>query len=124
MHFNWESSDGNLLGYCLYSSKYKGCLNREKFLYTDTGFGNVTITIPRLIDTGLDDISLTIYTLQPKGGKSSITIRNVELLYSSEFIKLSKLKNILIQKKANKYQECTDNDIKNTFIVWRQKLYF
>ena len=89
MHFNWESSDGNLLGYCLYSSKYKGCLNREKFLYTDTGFGNVTITIPRLIDTGLDDISLTIYALQPKGGKSSITIRNVELLYSSEFIKLS-----------------------------------
>jgi len=89
VHFNWESSDGNLLGYCLYSSKYKGCLNREKFLYTDTGFGNVTITIPRLIDTGLDDISLTIYALQPKGGKSSITIRNVELLYSSEFIKLS-----------------------------------
>ncbi len=90
LHFNWESSEGNLLGYCLYSSKYKGCLNKEKFLYTDTGFGDVTITIPSLLDTGSDDISFTIYALQPKGGKSSIVIRNVELLYSSEFIKLSK----------------------------------
>ncbi len=65
LHFNWESSEGNLLGYCLYSSKYKGCLNKEKFLYTDTGFGDVTITIPSLLIL-VRMLSFTIYAPQPK----------------------------------------------------------
>lgn len=85
--FNWESEGGSIFGYCLYSSSKNGCLNKEKFLYTDQGFGDVSITIPSLIHGG-DDISLTLYAINPKGGESRLVVRNVKLSYSSAFIQL------------------------------------
>ena len=56
----------------------------KKFLHTDKGFGDVTITLPTLV-YGWDDLSLTLYSLNPKGEKSSITIRDVKFGYSSDF---------------------------------------
>jgi len=84
LSLNWETEKDSILGYCLNSSNAKGCLNKEKFLYTDKGFGDIKITIPTLV-YGSDDLSLTLYALNPKGEKSILIIREIKLSYSSEF---------------------------------------
>jgi len=87
---NWESNTENMIGYCLYSPSVKGCLNKEKFLYTNLGFGNTTITFPSLLDGG-EELSLSLYALNPKGEKASLLIRGVKILYSSEFVPLNQV---------------------------------
>ena len=93
---NWESSNGTDIGYCLYSSNRQECLNDEKFLYTGDGYGNITLPIPKVIDGG-DNLSLVLYALNPKGEKSSLIVRNVELKYSGD-IKAITLKDKYIDK--------------------------
>lgn len=88
IYLNWESNNDTLIGYCLHSSKNKGCLNDEKYLYTNEGFGNARLHIPKVINGG-DSLSLVLYALNPKGAKASLLIRNVEFRYSAQLIPIN-----------------------------------
>ncbi len=82
--FNWESDSNSIFGYCLYSEKYGGCLNREKYFSSSEGFGQKTITVPRVIEAG-DKLSLTLYTQNPLGKKVGVTIRDVKVKFAPYF---------------------------------------
>jgi len=95
---NWENDGESILGYCLYSASRNGCLNKEKFLYSSQGYGDVSLTVPEVV-AGSDDLSLTLYAFNPKGNKAELLIRNVEISYSSELTEL-KLNDEYTDRKA------------------------
>jgi len=82
--FNWESDSNSVFGYCLNSEKYGECINEEKYFATMGGFGQKTITIPKLIEAG-DKIALTLYAQNPLGKKVKITVRDVRIEYAPYF---------------------------------------
>ncbi|HHX99113.1 TPA: hypothetical protein GX533_00275 [Candidatus Dojkabacteria bacterium] len=75
---NWEPSSNTTFGFCLYSAKEGICVNREKFFSTDSGYGNISILLPRPL-RGSDDLSLTIYASNPLSEKASVNIRNIDI---------------------------------------------
>ncbi len=97
LNFNWENEEDTFIGYCLSSAQMQGCLNKEKFLYTGEGFGDVSLTIPKLVSGG-DDISLTLYAFSPKGQRAELLIRDIQLQYSSEFVRLNPVEEDIDQK--------------------------
>ena len=79
--FNWESDLNSVFGYCINSEKYGGCINKEKYFSKSGGFGQKTITIPKLIEAG-DKITLTLYAQNPFGKKVKVTVRDVSINYA------------------------------------------
>lgn len=94
VHLNWESAVSSLVGVCLYSNNSGKCLNQDKYFSTTSGYGNQDILIPVLI-SGKDDISLSVYALNPSGGKAQITVRNISLDLSNKFKTLNVQEQIL-----------------------------
>lgn len=80
---NWETDKDNLFGYCVYSNNKQRCINNEKYLYSKDGFGDMEILLPEVVE-GSDDISITVYALNPKGERSEITVRDISLKFSKE----------------------------------------
>lgn len=78
VNINWEPTSNTTLGFCLYSGKEGKCLNRDKFFDTDSGYGKISILLPKTVK-GSDDISLTVYALNPLSEKVAINIRDVEI---------------------------------------------
>lgn len=83
LEINWESSEGNHLGFCLYSQEKGDCINKSKFLYAKNGFGETSYLFPSVI-SGKDDLSLTIYGLNAKGEKTSVTVKKLAISFSSD----------------------------------------
>jgi len=75
---NWESNAESIFGFCFNSEKQGGCINREKYFYTSSGFGQKEITLPKVIEPG-DNLSLTLYIQNPLGKKVSAIVKNVSL---------------------------------------------
>lgn len=84
IHMNWESSSNSLVGICLYSNNEQKCLNNEKYFSTTTGYGDENILVPQIV-SGNDDISLSVYALNPSGNEAKVTVRNVSLSISNNF---------------------------------------
>jgi hypothetical protein len=82
---NWESSDDSLIGVCLYSGSQKKCLNKDKYFNSKDGFGIQEILIPEIISNS-QDLSLSVYALNPTNQKSKVTIRQVSLKLSDSFV--------------------------------------
>ena len=79
---NWEGDRGNYAGYCIYSESKKKCLNTEKFVLTDSLFGNVDLLLDTVISQG-ERISLILYASNiTKDTPSEITYRNVSIEYA------------------------------------------
>ena len=75
---NWEPGSNTTFGFCLYSAKEGTCINREKFFDTDSGYGNISILLPKPLK-GSDDLSLSVYASNPLSDKVSINIRNINV---------------------------------------------
>lgn len=92
VELNWEQGDKNSLpGFCLYSRNLDKCLNTEKFLISDSQYGERNVTIPVQI-SGDDSISLILYALKlGEKGDANIVFRKVVVSLASKFTDLNLL---------------------------------
>jgi len=79
---NWENDANNYPGYCIYSEKRGKCLNSEKFLSSNSLYGDADILLNTVIKKG-ENISLILYTLNTSGDFTSSSIfREVSIYYA------------------------------------------
>lgn len=79
---NWESSEKNHIGLCLYSKLKGDCINADKFFYAKDGIGQVDLIIPKLLK-GNDEISVILYALNSGNERANITVKNISMSLSS-----------------------------------------
>ena len=86
---NWETKEKNFPGFCIYSEDRKECLNKEKFLYSDNPYGDIEVTLDRVIRKN-EHMSLILYTVDTnKEFSSESTFREVTIKYANLHNQLS-----------------------------------
>lgn len=79
---NWETEQKNIPGYCIFSEQRQKCLNEEKFLVSDSLYGDVDLLLDTVIGKG-ENISLILYTSSlAKSFSSESLFRNITVLVS------------------------------------------
>lgn len=79
---NWETDLENYVGYCIYSNTQKKCLNEEKFLSSDTLYGDVDLLLDTIIEKD-ERVSLILYALnRSRDSTSEAIFRNVLIQYA------------------------------------------
>ena len=86
--FNWEATNGNYPGYCIFSELENRCLNREKFFDNKNGFGEQELVIETVVSE-LDKASLILYSTNTNSDLSTeVVFRKIELSYTPVDISL------------------------------------
>lgn len=83
LNLNWEATEEDTLGFCLYSESEKGCLNKDRYVHIQDLADERTFLIDKSY-SGTGDISLILYGINIKGNRpAEIFLRDISLEYSS-----------------------------------------
>ncbi|OHD77721.1 MAG: hypothetical protein A2355_10820 [Spirochaetes bacterium RIFOXYB1_FULL_32_8] len=82
---NWETESQSYPGYCIFSETRKRCLNEQKYLASDSLYGDVDLLLNTVIEKG-EKVSLILYT------KNIANDFNAQSLFRSIYIYTSPLK--------------------------------
>ena len=85
VQINWETESQSYPGYCIYSETRKRCLNEQKYLASDSLYGDVDLLLNAVIEKG-EQVSLILYT------KNIANDFNAQSLFRSIKISYSPLK--------------------------------
>ncbi len=85
IRINWEADMGNFPGFCIFSNTQNKCLNKEKFLSSQSPYGDVEYLLDTLLQPD-ERVSLILYA----SNKSNDSIS--EVLFRSVNIKFAPLK--------------------------------
>lgn len=85
LKLNWESKRNNYPGFCIYSEDRKTCLNKEKFLYSDSFFGEKEILLDTVVKAN-ERIALILYTIDTSSDFTSETLFREVTVKSSPIV--------------------------------------
>ena len=88
---NWETESQSYPGYCIFSETRKRCLNEQKYLASDSLYGEVDLLLNTVIEKG-ERVSLILYTKNIGNSFNSESLfRNIKIFYSplQENLKIS-----------------------------------
>ena len=79
---NWETESESYPGYCIFSETRKRCLNEQKYLASDSLYGDVDLLLNTVIEKG-EQVSLILYTKNIANDFNSESLfRSVKIFYS------------------------------------------
>lgn len=123
INLNWEVSEGNYPGFCVFSDKEQRCLNREKFFDSNNGFGNQEQLIEYVV-SGSDKISLILYAININNEVSSeVNFKKVELSFTPITDVLSKTSESKEYKAEEVFLNYGQKYLMSTPLVYGDSLY-